>query len=276
MKNHLIERTISAVCFGILGFLFFLSSKYFLINLKLNLIYFSMVVSLFFIIYGFFSGFKTLLLPIENLCKFPARCIAIIWGGGLGGCIKVYGLFLIYPIKEWMTLYLWCISIFIGSVLGGVFLYKLFLLPKINYVKLSCSFSQRIVSLIWFGMVGGFLSLAINELPIMSFFILLLAAYFGFIYGPSIFLLPSSFKSIIKSMVIGIVISGYALLMVMLFFVGKLLIIDAMRGQFFTQKFVTVSSFIIFTIFPALSLFISGTGMVSAVLFYLISRLWRR
>lgn len=266
MKNHLSTRLISATSLGILGFLFFYSGT--------SLVFFSMAICIVYSLLGYFHGYKILLLPADHLNAFPLRCVAGVWLGSLSYFIAmgINSFFIDAPKTNG--------AIFIGLavfafLIGWLFLYRALLFPRVTYLKLFPSLTQRVISAIWFGIIGYMLAVIVLKqvISMMSIFVLLLAAYLGFAYGYRILLLPTSIRGVVKSIIIGFIGNSYAL------FIVFLLIISSDLPELFSPNFhigqTVGSSFVlIFVIFPLMSLFICGTGIVFSLLLYFISRLW--
>lgn len=287
MKNNLTERVISAIWLGILGYLFVSNLTFFPPYSKHNLFFFfGIIISILFILFGFFRGYKTLLLPADHPDLFPVRCVAGVWLGALS-CFMTMGLnSLIYDQYAQTNLIILIAVALIAFLIGWKFLYRLLLFPKVNYLKLFPSLTQRVISAIWFGIIGYLLALIIirQVAGVIPVFVLLLASYLGFTYGYRILLLPSSVRGAIKSIMIGFIGNSYALLIVFLIF-----IFYQFSVLFFTPSNITKSPHInlvgdsvgasftlIFVIFPIASFFICGIGIVFSLILYLLSRPWAK
>lgn len=287
MKNHLIERLISAIWLGLLGYLFVYSLTFFPPNLESNLfIFLGVVVSIFYVLFGFFRGYKNLLLPADTLDTFPIRCVAGIWFGSLT-CFTIMGInSLVNDRYAQITSIVFIPIALIAFLIGWLYFYRLLLIPKVNYLKLFPSLKLRVIAAIWFGIIGYLLALIIirQAAGAITMFVLLLASYLGFTTGYRILLLPTSLRGTIKSIMLGFIGTSYALLIVFLIFLSGMF-----SGLLFTPSSIANSphanligdsfgaSFtLIFVIFPLASLFICGIGIFFALMLYLISRPWAK
>lgn len=276
MINHLTERFITAFWLGTLGYLLisFLNFSY---EFTFPLFLGAMIAAFILFFYGFFFGYKTLLLPAdtENYLIIT-RVTAAVWCGAIA-FIVTQSMVVSLTVSPQLTLLqlmipfvLALIFIFVGVMYG----YRLLVLPKkVTYIKPFPTLMQRSISMIWFGMFGGILTLL--SLPNFRgqnlFFIFLLASYLGFFYGYRILLLEASLRSAIKSITIGFIGSSYALIIVVfLFFLSVIRastspMVESVLGGI-------VGGFIIFL---AMSVLVCVVGMISSLILYSISILVR-
>lgn len=280
MKNHLVERIFSATWLGILGYFFVYNLAFFSTNSKHSIfIFLEIIVSIFYILLGFFRRYKILLLSVDDIDKFPVCCVSCIWLGSLAYFTTTLVNSLIYGKYAQVNLVISVVITLLTLLFGWVYLYRLFLFPKVTYLKQYPSLSQRVISAIWFGLIGFLLALIIKQTSgAMVIFVSLLASYLGFTFGYHILLLPLSMRGMIKTIMIGLIGSSYALFIVFLIFMlgmyfsspyieGKSLSINSI-ADFFGASFT-----LIFIIFPIVSLFICGIGIFFSLIMYLITRL---
>lgn len=199
IKDELTIRLTSSLWFAILSYSFTQLPIFNTIPYQLPIF-----TAILLVLYGFYYGYKTFLLPADKLLTFPARCVAAIWSLDLSALILAgktsYGETFVFTCA------------LIAALLGWIYLYKIFLLPNVTYSNNHPSNKQRLLCMIIFGFSGSFIGLAIFKFTIMTLFILSLSSYLGFTYGHLILLLPSSFKAAIKSIMIGYIGGAYALL----------------------------------------------------------------
>lgn len=282
--NHFNERMISSLSLGALGFFFILSANSFIKeNLITELVILGVITSVGCSIYGFYYGYKSILLPASYLTNLPFRLIATPW---LVSLLYFITMTIYFHFSNAMTIpVVYSIAIgLIGLILGWKIVYKLLMLPQVDYISSYPSFAQRIVATLWFGTAGYLLACLImhGEGVLICFFVLLMSSYLGFIYGYRILLLPTTLRGGLKSIMMGIVGSSYALLIVFLEQLFVMMITS--DNSFSTLNTASLISSIadgfelIFTfyfiIFPMMSFFISVVGGVFSLILFILSRPW--
>jgi hypothetical protein len=273
--NHLTYRLITAVWLGALCFLFVLSQIIFDPHVYTRLLKILLIAApLFGIIMGFFWGYRVLLLSADKLYQFPLRCVAGIW---TGSC--TYLLLFGFKIN---SINIFSLIAVVGFLLGFCVFYKIFLWPKLDYLKSYPGYLERIISAIYFGFFGFLVSwpFLVHQdvnVNLIFGFIALLSAYLGFYHGYRVLLLPNSFKGLIKSLMLGIVGASY-ISMISLFIISLAVIFISVYSpkNFSFHDLVTVNFLILFVMFPAMSLLISAMGGVISMILYLLSRIWVR
>lgn len=276
MKNNLLERIISSIWLGVLGCFFIYGFKETSLNLSYKFLTIpAITLFVFYGIYGFFYGFKKLLFSADQPNIFLLRCVASVWVISFSAYLVIFVTALIYHESTSPNFFILGIINFFAFLAAWIWLYRLFLFPKIIYVKLFPSYKQRIISAIWFGIVGGMLGDIIKFDVIFTF---LLASYLGFTYGYSILLLPSSFKGLIKSLVIGFIFSSYALFIVFLMFILSDIFSDLFVHSGKNLGHSLESGYVLMIeVFPmAYLFFISLPGILSSLMLYFISRPWAK
>lgn len=217
MKNIAVLRIIVGLWFGILGYLLIPFLMYSFHSTSWQFIS-SIAISFFAFCIGFFYGHKTFFHPADYLNGFITKFPAAVWGGAVGLILAFITLSPFSSSSQITTMVVFTLFTLVFMLLGMLYGYRLLLLPQIPYIKPFPTIKERIISMLWFGVVAC---------PIQAFFIhglrnpnsifvIAFVAYLGFAYGYRILLLPTSLKGAIKAVMLGFIGSSSIVLIMML------------------------------------------------------------
>lgn len=278
MKINLSARLISACWLSLLSLLFVSSLMSFPHERTTFTMLAAIIIIVSYFIFGYLHGYKILLLPADQMNIFPLRCVAAIWTGSLAGAIVFLLSSRFIPENAQVNLPVIFISVLSASIVGGLFFYKILLLPTVQYKKNFPSISERNIASIYFGLSSYLVSIIVfrdisGAIPI---FVLFLAGYLGFVYGYRILLLTFSAKSVLKVAVFAFIGNAYALFIIIALFLADLFtkfpVLMAINRRDFSYDVVGASCTLLFLIFPIMSLFICTVGIILAGLLFFASR----
>lgn len=141
--------------------------------------------------------------PAEPINPWLTRLTAGLWLGAFSG-IFATGILLDSPDNPYSAVAVTILCIFF-TIIGACYAHRLLQWPHVDYLQSRGSLANRMIAMIWFGILSEILMSS----PIISYpgwrFVSLLAATMGFSLGYRILLLPNTLKAIIKVAMISLI-----------------------------------------------------------------------